>query len=62
MQGFGISQNKLAVSNAVPPRRGNRILHGKGGTAADTAIPIVWYFEASEEFKTNSQSDCELRL
>jgi plasmid maintenance system antidote protein VapI len=29
MEGFGITQNKLAVSIGVPPRRINEIVHGK---------------------------------
>ena len=31
IEGFGITQNKLAVSIGVPPRRINEIVHGKRG-------------------------------
>lgn len=32
IEGFGITQNKLAVSIGVPPRRINEIVHGKRGS------------------------------
>ena len=35
IEGFGITQNKLAVSIGVPPRRINEIVHGKRGITAD---------------------------
>ncbi|WP_201791259.1 HigA family addiction module antitoxin [Aeromicrobium sp. PE09-221] len=38
IEGFGITQNKLAVSIGVPPRRINEIVHGKRGITADTAL------------------------
>lgn len=31
MEGFGTTQNKLAVSIGVPPRRTKEIVHGKVG-------------------------------
>ena len=60
--GFGITQNKLAVSIGVPPRRINEIVHGKRGITADTAIRLARYFNTSEEFWMNLQSNYELRL
>ena len=60
--GFGISQNKLAVSIGVPPRRINEIVHGKRGITADTAIRLARYFGTSEELWMNLQSNYELRL
>ena len=60
--GFGIMQNKLAVSIGVPPRRINEIVHGKRGITADTAIRLARYFGTSEEFWMNLQSHYELRL
>ncbi|MGC0144542.1 HigA family addiction module antitoxin [Pseudactinotalea sp. Z1732] len=60
--GFGITQNKLAVSIGVPPRRINEIVHGKRGITADTAIRLARYFGTSEEFWMNLQSNYELRL
>ena len=60
--GFGITQNKLAVSIGVPPRRINEIVHGKRGITADTAIRLARYFGTSEEFWMSLQSNYELRL
>jgi plasmid maintenance system antidote protein VapI len=34
IEGFGITQNKLAVSIGVPPRRINEIVHGKRSITA----------------------------
>ena len=62
IEGFGITQNKLAVSIGVPPRRINEIVHGKRGITADTAIRLARFFGTSEEFWMNLQSNYELRL
>ncbi|MFP5023093.1 HigA family addiction module antitoxin [Pseudonocardia phyllosphaerae] len=62
IEGFGITQNKLAVSIGVPPRRINEIVHGKRGITADTAIRLARYFGTSEEFWMNLQSNYELRV
>jgi addiction module HigA family antidote len=62
IQGFGITQNKLAVAICVPPRRINEIVHGKRGITADTAIRLARYFGTSEEFWMNLQAHYELRL
>ena len=62
LEGFGITQNKLAVSIGVPPRRINEIVHGKRGITADTAIRLARYFGTSEEFWMNLQTNYELRL
>lgn len=62
INGFGITQNKLAVSIRVPPRRINEIVHGKRGITADTAIRLARYFGTSEEFWMNLQSNYELRI
>ena len=43
IDGFGITQNRLAVSIGVPPRRINEIVHGKRGITADTAIRLARY-------------------
>ncbi len=61
VEGFGITQHKLAVSIGVPPRRINEIVHGKRGITADTAIRLARYFGTSEEFWMNLQSHYELR-
>ena len=62
IESFGITQNKLAVSIGVPPRRINEIVHGKRGITADTAIRLARYFGTSEEFWMNLQSNYELRM
>lgn len=62
IEGFGITQHKLAVSIGVPPRRINEIVHGKRGITADTAIRLARYFGNSAEFWMNLQSHYELRL
>ena len=62
IEGFGITQNKLAVSIGVPPRRINEIVHGKRGITANTAIRLARYFGTSEEFWMNLQSNYELRI
>lgn len=62
IEGFGITQNKLAVSIGVPPRRINEIVHGKRGITADTAIRLAKFFGTSEEFWMNLQSNYELRI
>ena len=62
IEGFGITQNKLAVAIGVPPRRINEIVHGKRGISADTAIRLARYFGTSDELWMNLQSHYELRL
>ncbi|ATG54226.1 addiction module antidote protein, HigA family [Brachybacterium ginsengisoli] len=62
IEGFGITQNELAVSIGLPPRRINEIVHGQRGITADTAIRLARYFGTSEEFWMNLQSNYELRL
>lgn len=62
IKGFGITQNKLAVSIGVPPRRINEIVHGKRGITADTAVRLAKYFGTSAELWMNLQSNYELRL
>lgn len=60
IEGFGITQNKLAVSIGVPPRRINEIVHGKRGITADTALRLARYFGTSAAFWINLQSHYEL--
>ena len=62
IEGFGITQNKLAVAIAVPPRRINEIVHGKRGITADTAVRLSAYFGTTAEFWMNLQSHYELRI
>ena len=60
IEGFGIAQNKLAVSIGVPPRRINEIVHGKRGITADTALRLGRYFGIDPQFWLNLQSHYEL--
>ncbi len=62
IEGFGITQHKLAVAIGVPPRRINEIVHGKRGITADTAVRLGKYFSTSAEFWMNLQSHDELRI
>ncbi|WP_235343906.1 HigA family addiction module antitoxin [Brevibacterium sp. UCMA 11754] len=62
IEGFGITQNKLAVSIGVPPRRINEIVHGKRRHHGRSAIRLARYFGTSEELWMNLQSNYELRL
>jgi addiction module HigA family antidote len=62
IEGFGITQNKLAVSIGVPPRRINEIVHGKRGITADTALRLGKYFGTSAQFWLNLQSHYDLDI
>ncbi|MGK4217083.1 HigA family addiction module antitoxin [Kocuria marina] len=62
IEGFGITQHKLAVSIAVPPRRINEIVHGKRAITADTALRLGRYFGVEPQFWLNLQSRYELEL
>lgn len=62
IEGFGITQNKLAVSIGVPPRRINEIVHGKRAITADTALRLAKYFGTSAQFWLNLQTHHDLDL
>ncbi|WP_113718880.1 HigA family addiction module antitoxin [Arthrobacter dokdonensis] len=62
INGFGITQNKLAVSIGVPPRRINEIVHGKRAITADTALRLGRYFGIDPHFWLNLQTHYELEL
>ena len=62
IEGFGITQHKLAVSIGVPPRRINEIVHGKRAITADTALRLGRYFDVEPQFWLNLQSRYELEL
>ncbi len=62
IEGFGITQNKLAVSIGVPPRRINEIVHGKRAISADTALRLGKYFGTSAQFWLNLQALYDLDL
>ena len=50
IQGFGITQHKVAVSIGVPPRRINEIVHGKRGITADMAIRLARFHRVDDRF------------
>ncbi|MBN9224696.1 MAG: addiction module antidote protein, HigA family [Microbacterium sp. SCN 70-27] len=62
IDGFGITQHKLAVSIGVPPRRINEIVHGKRAITADTALRLGRYFGVDPQFWLNLQTRFELEL
>ena len=62
IEGFGITQHKLAVSIGVPPRRINEIVHGKRAITADTALRLGRYFGVEPQFWLNLQGRYELEL
>ena len=59
---MNLSQNRLALSIGVPPRRINEIALGKRGITADTALRLARYFDMSPQFWMGLQMDYELDL
>lgn len=59
---LGISQHGLAVALHVPPRRINKIVHGKRRISADTALRLARYFGTSERFWMNLQGRYDLEV
>lgn len=47
---LGLSQNALARSLCVPPRRINEIVLGKRAISADTALRLARHFGTTPEF------------
>lgn len=62
IKGFKITQNKLAVSIGVPPRRINEIVHGKRAITADTALRLGRYFGVDPQFWLNLQTRYDLEV
>jgi len=57
---MGISQNRLALSIGVHPRRINEIVLRKRGITADTALRLAKYFGTSAKFWLGLQGDFDL--
>ena len=55
-----LSQNRLALSIGVHPRRINEIVLGKRGVSADTALRLAKFFGTSAELWLGLQKDYEL--
>ena len=59
---MGISQNRLANSIGVPPRRINEIVLEKRSVTADPALRLAQYFGTSAKFWLGLQSDYDLDI
>ncbi len=55
-----LSQNRLALSIGVPPRRINEIVLGKRSITADAALRLGRYFKMSPQFWLGLQMDYDL--
>lgn len=59
---LGITQHRLAIAIAVPPRRINEIVHGQRRITADTALRLARYFGTSAQFWINLQSHYDVEV
>ena len=57
---MGLSQNQLALSIGVSPRRINEIVLGKRRITANTALRLARYFGMSPQFWLGLQMDHDL--
>ena len=57
---MGLSQNALANSIGVPPRRINEICLRKRSVTADTAIRLARYFKTSKELWLGLQAGYDI--
>lgn len=57
---MNISQNRLALSIGVHPRRINEVVLGKRSITADTALRLGRFFGTTPQFWMGLQSDFEL--
>ena len=57
---MNVSQNRLALSIGVHPRRINEIVLGKRSITADTALRLSRFFGTTPQFWMGLQSDYEL--
>lgn len=62
IDGFGITQHRLAVAIGVRPRRINEIVHGKRRITADTALRLGRYFGVEDQFWLNLQTHYDLEV
>lgn len=62
IEGFGITQDKLAVGIGVPPRRINEIVHGERAITADIALRLGRYFGVDPQFWLNLQTRYDLEV
>ena len=59
---MNLSQNQLALSIGVPPRRINEIVLSKRGITADTALRLARYFYTSPRYWMSIQTNFELEV
>ena len=57
---LGLSQNRLALSLGVPPRRINEIVLRKRRVTAETALRLARYFDTTPQFWLGLQADYDL--
>ena len=57
---MGLSQNRLALSIGVHPRRINEIVLGKRSVSADTALRLARFFGSTPQFWLGLQTDYDL--
>ena len=57
---MNISQNRLALSIGVHPRRINEVVLGKRSITADTALRLARFFGTTPQFWMGLQSNYEL--
>lgn len=57
-----ISQNRLAKTIAVPPRRINEIILGKRAITTDTAVRLAEYFGNSASYWMHLQAEYDIQL
>jgi addiction module HigA family antidote len=62
IEGFGITQNKLAVSIGVPPLRINEIVHGTRSITADTALRLRRCYGVDPQFWLDLRTRYELEV
>ena len=55
-----LSQNQLARSIKVPPRRINEIILGKRAITADTSVRLAYYFGNSASYWMHIQAEYDL--
>ncbi|MGI5939307.1 MAG: HigA family addiction module antitoxin [Thermoleophilia bacterium] len=57
---LGLSQNRLALSIGVSPRRINEIVLGKRRVTAETALRLARFFDTTPQFWLGLQADYDL--
>ena len=58
---LGLSVNALANGLKVPPTRMNEIVRERRRVTADTSLRLARYFETTERFWLNLQTEYDLR-